>query len=116
MRVSSRLSRGVQWSSVVMVGLELVMSSPSFAVEVVSDLVGTPSPIMAFMPHPASIRVTERLNTSFIACREPRPEICYETDAPVCAVSKTQAHLTYVNDCKACADPSVKGFILGPCS
>lgn len=63
MRVSSRLSRGVQWSSVVMVGLALVMSSPSFAVEVVSDLVGTPSPIMAFMPHPASIRVTERLNT-----------------------------------------------------
>ncbi len=64
---------------------------------------------------------------AFQQCREPRPEICYEVFAPVCAQvtdplircvnapcpSTLQA--TYVNDCKACADPKVQGFTAGQC-
>lgn len=68
------------------------------------------------------------LNTPALQpCHEPRPEICYEVFAPVCAQlhdpqvrcvnapcpSTRQA--TYVNDCKACADPQVQGFVPGQC-
>lgn len=61
---------------------------------------------------------------NLIKCTEPRPEICYEVYAPVCAVrdagircvvapcpSTEQA--TYPNDCHACADPKVIGFAPG---
>lgn len=63
----------------------------------------------------------------FLACREPRPAICYDVYAPVCA-SVDRAGLqcgnapcppimqsTYMNDCKACADPRVLGFVAGEC-
>ena len=33
-------------------------------------------------------------NANFIACKEPRPEICYEVYAPVCAVRKVQVQCT----------------------
>ncbi|MFZ1387190.1 MAG: hypothetical protein WBP46_11460 [Thiolinea sp.] len=63
-------------------------------------------------------------NANFIACKEPRPEICYEVYAPVCAVRKVQAHCslapclsteqkTYANDCQACSDQKVLGFANG---
>ncbi|UOG92419.1 MAG: hypothetical protein L3K52_01475 [Candidatus Thiothrix sulfatifontis] len=60
-------------------------------------------------------------------CREPRPEICYEVFAPVCAQLRdpltrcvnapcpSTLQATYVNDCKACADPQVQGFVPGQC-
>ncbi len=67
------------------------------------------------------------LNTAapgFVQCHTPRPEICYELYAPVCAArdnglrcitapcpSAEQA--TYGNDCKACSDPRVMGFVPG---
>lgn len=57
---------------------------------------------------------TGTLNTVFTACQEPRPAICYEVYIPVCAI-KTTGKSTYVNDCKACADPMVKGFEKGEC-
>lgn len=50
----------------------------------------------------------------FQQCREPRPEICYEVFAPVCA-TLTGQRATYQNDCKACADPKVQGFVPGQC-
>jgi hypothetical protein len=65
--------------------------------------------------------------TPFLQCQEPRPEICYEVFAPVCATINDPAircvtapcpsslRLTYVNDCKACANPRVQGFTLGEC-
>lgn len=63
-------------------------------------------------------------NANFVACKEPRPEICYEVYAPVCAVRKVQrqCHLapclnteqkTYANDCQACSDHKVLGFAQG---
>lgn len=64
---------------------------------------------------------------AFQQCREPRPEICYEIFAPVCATLQDPAircltapcpsnlHATYANDCKACADPRVQGFASGQC-
>ncbi|MEB4592031.1 hypothetical protein VSS37_13640 [Candidatus Thiothrix sp. Deng01] len=68
------------------------------------------------------------VNTAtFQQCREPRPEICYEVFAPVCATLQDPAircitapcpsnqQATYVNDCKACADPRVQGFVGGQC-
>lgn len=63
----------------------------------------------------------------FQQCREPRPEICYEIFAPVCATVRDPAircitapcpsdlRATYANDCKACADPNVQGFVAGQC-
>ncbi len=64
---------------------------------------------------------------SFQQCREPRPEICYEVFQPVCATLNDPAircliapcpsnlRATYANDCKACADPQVQGFVAGQC-
>ncbi|SDZ96188.1 hypothetical protein SAMN05660964_00630 [Thiothrix caldifontis] len=57
---------------------------------------------------------------SFQPCREPRPEICYESFVPVCAtLSRVNGQfsqpVTYANDCKACADPQVQGFVPGAC-
>lgn len=71
----------------------------------------------------------ESVNTTaaFQPCREPRPEICYEMFVPVCASLQDPAircltapcpsnrQATYVNDCKACADPAVTGFVAGEC-
>jgi hypothetical protein len=51
---------------------------------------------------------------AFTACQEPRPVICYEIYAPVCAIQRT-GMLTYANDCKACIDPAVQGFETGEC-
>lgn len=56
----------------------------------------------------------------FQPCQEPRPEICYEMYAPVCAtLANPQGSpvpaVTYANDCKACADPMVRGFVVGEC-
>ena len=63
-------------------------------------------------------------NTNFVACKEPRPEICYEVYAPVCAVRKVQVQCTlapclnteqktYANDCQACSDRKVLGYASG---
>lgn len=63
-------------------------------------------------------------NANFIACKEPRPEICYEVYAPVCAIRKVQVQCTlapcfnteqktYANDCQACSDSKVLGFANG---
>lgn len=69
---------------------------------------------------------TSTTANTFIACREPRPEICYEIYAPVCATRDSgircvttpcpsQKQVVYANDCKACADPQVKGYVAGEC-
>lgn len=52
---------------------------------------------------------------AYTECREPRPEICYEIYAPVCATKKTEEKVTFSNDCTACSDPNVRGFIAGQC-
>jgi hypothetical protein len=63
---------------------------------------------------------------AYITCREPRPEICYEIYAPVCATRANNAHcltqpcppaeqVTFSNDCTACADNHVQGYIEGEC-
>lgn len=53
---------------------------------------------------------------SFFPCREPRPEICYEVFAPVCAsLGGSGMQETYANDCQACADPQVSGYVAGAC-
>lgn len=64
------------------------------------------------------------VSDNFVRCNTPRPEICYELYQPVCAVRDTGVRcvttpcpstekVTYSNDCKACADPSVLGFQRG---
>ena len=60
----------------------------------------------------------------FVQCSTPRPEICYELYQPVCATRDNGVRCvttpcpstevaTYSNDCKACADPAVQGFVSG---
>jgi len=62
----------------------------------------------------------------YTECREPRPEICYEIYAPVCATRDTGIRCittpcpsteqrVYSNDCTACADPKVIGYHPGKC-
>lgn len=55
-----------------------------------------------------------------VLCKNPRPEICYEVYSPVCAIRDTKKHClaepclpqqTFSNDCKACAEADVIGFL-----
>ena len=63
---------------------------------------------------------------AFTSCREPRPEICYEVYAPVCATRDSgircvttpcpsQEQAVYSNDCTACADSRVMGYVAVEC-
>lgn len=52
---------------------------------------------------------------NFTICQEPRPEICYEIYSPVCAILDSQERVEYANDCTACADARVAGFVPGLC-
>ncbi|MFN3785240.1 MAG: hypothetical protein ACK4RS_00235 [Thiothrix sp.] len=59
-------------------------------------------------------------NAAWQRCQEPRPTICYEVFNPVCAnfsdkQSRSLPPRTFANDCKACADPAVAGFVPGAC-
>ena len=73
---------------------------------------------------PPKIPTVKVSNANFIRCNEPRPEICYEIHAPVCAVRKLNVQCritpcvdteqkTYANDCQACSDQQVIGFAQG---
>ncbi|HPY39891.1 MAG TPA: hypothetical protein PLM98_05200 [Thiolinea sp.] len=73
------------------------------------------------LPKSPTIVVT---SSNLVSCKEPRPEICYEVYAPVCAVRKVQVQCTlapclnieqktYANDCQACSDHKVVGFASG---
>ena len=76
---------------------------------------------------PTLTQATLTLQTKFTPCQEPRPDICYESIAPVCAIFQTQlnhttlgntlstSQRTFMNDCKACADNQVRGFLQGAC-
>lgn len=66
------------------------------------------------------------VSNRFTECREPRPEICYEVYAPVCASRDnsvrcvttpcpSEEKVTFSNDCTACADSRVRGFVDGQC-
>lgn len=75
----------------------------------------------SLLPKMPTVVVT---SANFVQCKEPRPEICYEVYAPVCAVRKVHVQCTlapclnteqktYVNDCQACSDHRVLGFASG---
>lgn len=49
------------------------------------------------------------------ACSDPRPEICTQIYAPVCATHADGSSRTYGNDCSACADTTVTGWLPGAC-
>ena len=72
-------------------------------------------PGVAESPRPLADRLITRADV--VRCTVPRPEICYEIFRPVCAARNTRGKLleqvSYPNDCKACADPSVVGFMGG---
>ena len=62
----------------------------------------------------------------YTACEKPRPEICTQDYAPVCARRDTGIRCvkapcpaselkTYSNGCSACGDPKVYGFYPGSC-
>ena len=65
-------------------------------------------------------------DNTYIECRDPRPDICYEIYAPVCAIRDTgircvttpcpsEEQVTFANDCRACSDSAVRGFVAGQC-
>ncbi len=75
---------------------------------------------------PQSGQPATDVDSEFVKCTMPRPEICYEIYQPVCAVRDTGVRcvttpcpstekVTYPNDCQACADPAVYGFQRGDC-
>ncbi|MGD8415697.1 MAG: hypothetical protein PVH91_01425 [Pseudomonadales bacterium] len=61
--------------------------------------------------HPGSETAPGDLNP----CSDPRPEICTQIYAPVCATHADGSSRTYGNDCSACADPAVTGWLPGAC-
>lgn len=74
----------------------------------------------------AEISTAASLPSAYTACHEPRPEICYEIYAPVCATRDTGIRcvttpcpqtekVTFSNGCTACADNRVKGYDEGEC-
>ena len=52
----------------------------------------------------------------FIACTEPRPQVCTMIFKPVCAeVGQTGAVKTYPSACSACSDSEVVGYTEREC-
>lgn len=73
------------------------------------------------------IHGTETPQTSQVACKEPRPQICTRDYRPVCAIRDTGIRCvttpcpstelkTYSNACSACGDATVMGFTQGACA
>ncbi len=63
---------------------------------------------------------------SYVACKDPRPEVCTRDYRPVCAQRDTGVRcvttpcdstewVTYSNACTACSDPKVLGSRAGAC-
>jgi hypothetical protein len=63
---------------------------------------------------------------SYVACNDPRPEVCTRDYRPVCAQRDAGVRcvttpcdstewITLSNACTACSDPTVLGYRAGPC-
>lgn len=63
---------------------------------------------------------------SYVACKDPRPEVCTRDDRPVCAQRDTGVRcvttpcdstewVTFSSACTACSDPKLLGSRAGPC-
>ena len=49
-------------------------------------------------------------------CPDPRPGVCTRDYRPVCGYASDSATvMTYGNDCEACGDPAVEGWLPGAC-
>ena len=53
---------------------------------------------------------------AFVACEEPRPEICTMHYDPVCGKLTDSGSKTYSNACVACSDRLVIGHLKGECA
>ena len=49
------------------------------------------------------------------ACTEPRPQVCTMQFAPACAALRSGNLREFSSPCTACADPTVTGYVMGPC-
>lgn len=59
---------------------------------------------------------TTRTARALNPCPDPRPEVCTREYRPVCGYAAgMRMGTTYGNDCEACADPSVEGWLPGAC-
>lgn len=75
---------------------------------------------------PEHSKDTARNDSAYIACEEPRPEMCTQQHEPVCASRDTGIRCvttpcdstewkTYSNACMACADHDVYGYKNNAC-
>lgn len=59
------------------------------------------------------------VNSSQVACADPRPLMCTREFAPVCALKQdldgNKTQVTYATGCTACADPQVLSYEQGTC-
>jgi hypothetical protein len=59
------------------------------------------------------------VNSSQVACTDPRPLMCTREFAPVCALKQdldgNKTQVTYATGCTACADPQVLSYEQGTC-
>jgi len=55
------------------------------------------------------------IDKTFVACKEPHPQICTQDYRPVCGQLKDGSFKTYSNGCSACSDKNVKGYRDGAC-
>lgn len=51
----------------------------------------------------------------YVACQDPRPEICTMEYMPVCAYAKNGTQYTAGNKCSACGDKEINGYVPNAC-
>jgi hypothetical protein len=85
-----------------------------------------PTPAPASAPPADKVAAPSPSSPGYVACEEPRPEICTHEYRPVCASVDTKIRCItapcpstgpreYPNGCAACTDHDVFGYVPGTC-
>ena len=73
----------------------------------------------AFLLSALAVTVYANTKEGIVPCNEPRPMLCYKVLQPVCGIKQSHGPVpnqeTYRNNCQACSDPQVKGYLPSPC-
>ena len=81
----------------------------AMAVVLLGLLVGCTTP---GAPRPPQL---PEFSPGYTRCLEPRPTTCSATPAATCGVNVRGGMRSFVNACRACATPTVEGYVTGAC-
>ena len=71
----------------------------------------TPAPVEEAAPTPGE----GTGDSSFVVCKDPRPQACTQEMRPVCAHTMNGLLETRSNACAACSDANILGYRAGAC-